>query len=176
MAITDELAIKFPKTPGYAYLNGEWWFIASDICDMLGLPRGYEATINLPLDCVRSYPRMEHNLVNQVGIYFLALKGKNQLARNFQTWVMSEVLPSIACHDWYIHADYLAKKTHWHECKDLTDAERASKTPKDQHDLHSFDEREARDKKQKQAEEQAPETVEAADWWTKVRAMFSLNK
>lgn len=131
--ILQQLNLDIPSMPGYAHLNGEWWFLADDICEIFAITDVKKATVDLPLDCTRVMPDSEHTLlVNQVGVYWLAFRSWTPEARKFQFWVMFQVLPAIACHGSYVKADHDNCKGHWVDCTDLENnpALKAAKTPK----------------------------------------------
>lgn len=89
--------------------NGEPWFIAKDVCDVLGLTNTTEALRDLDED-EKNYFRIPEvkrgnpNLlvVNESGLYSLILKSRKPEAKRFKKWVTSEVLPSLRKHGGYL--------------------------------------------------------------------------
>lgn len=95
-------------------IEGQPWFVAKDVCDVLGLP-GYASahTDRLDNDEVRVLRRDSQlfgsrvpsglfntrspsiSLVNESGLYALILKSRKPEAQAFRKWVTSVVLPAI---------------------------------------------------------------------------------
>jgi prophage antirepressor-like protein len=84
--------------------NGEPWFVAKDVTDVLGFRMASDATRLLDDDekgkqIVRTRGGdQEVTLVNEPGLYSLILKSRKPEAKAFKKWVTSEVLPSIRKH------------------------------------------------------------------------------
>lgn len=90
--------------------NGEPWFVASDVCNALGVAD--------PAQSCRSFDNDEKGLftiqtlggrqkvihVSEPGFYKLVLKSRKPEAKAFQRWVTHEVLPSIRKKGGYIAA------------------------------------------------------------------------
>ncbi|MCX4025119.1 phage antirepressor KilAC domain-containing protein [Endozoicomonas sp. SM1973] len=81
--------------------NGEPWFVAKDIAEVLGYTEAYKMTRNLDDDEIAPHivgtnagPR-EFSIINESGLYSAILKSRRPEARAFKKWVTSEVLPSI---------------------------------------------------------------------------------
>lgn len=82
--------------------DGEPWFVAKDVCDVLEIEDarksvGYldedERTISPVTD---SLGRLQDTfIINESGLYSLILRSRKPEARKFRKWVTSEVLPSI---------------------------------------------------------------------------------
>lgn len=81
-------------------LDGNPWFIAADVCKVLGisnpsdaLNKGLEdfekARLNLGLRGGAT------NVISESGFYTLVLRSRKTIAKPFRIWVTSEVLPSI---------------------------------------------------------------------------------
>lgn len=83
-------------------IDGESWFIAADVCAVIGLDNPTMAVkrlvegdlITIEVSDVRNVPR-QMNAVNESGLYDLILDSRKPEARAFRRWVTSEVLPSI---------------------------------------------------------------------------------
>lgn len=82
-------------------LNGELWFVASDVASALDYPSASHVARNLDED-----EKGIHNLytlggsqemliINESGLYSAILKSRKPEAKKFKKWVTSEVLPSI---------------------------------------------------------------------------------
>lgn len=77
---------------------GEPWFVAKDVCDILG-----HSNVSMALDRLDDDERSkfnlgrqgETNIVNEAGLYVLVLGSRKPEAHEFQRWVTHEVLPQI---------------------------------------------------------------------------------
>lgn len=85
--------------------TGEPWFVAKDVCDILGLGTEHlrrdldedevtEAT-NLPNWQVGTNGGRTPLIINEPGLYKLIMRSRKPEAKEFQRWVTHEVLPSI---------------------------------------------------------------------------------
>jgi len=83
-------------------VDGSIWFVAKDICDVLGIVNARKAVSvldddeknNVPFSYgKRGNPNM--NIINESGLYTLILRSNKPEAKPFRKWVTSEVLPSI---------------------------------------------------------------------------------
>ena len=78
--------------------NGEPWFVAKDVCDILG-----HSNVSMALDRLDGEERSkfnlgrqgETNIVNEAGLYSLVLGSRKPEAHEFKRWVTHEVLPQI---------------------------------------------------------------------------------
>lgn len=78
--------------------NGGPWFVAKDVCDILG-----HSNVSMALDRLDDDERAkfnlgrqgETNIVNEAGLYALVLGSRKPEAREFKRWVTHEVLPTI---------------------------------------------------------------------------------
>lgn len=90
--------------------GGEPWFIAKDVCDVLGLSNITEALRNLDGDELTSEilksgnQGREMKLVSESGLYALVIRSNKPNAKKFRKWITSEVLPSIRKSGGYIAA------------------------------------------------------------------------
>lgn len=79
-------------------LNGEPWFVAKDVCDILGTTNPTMAMEGLE-DFERAKFNLgrqgEANIISESGFYTLVLRSRKPIAKPFRIWVTSEVLPSI---------------------------------------------------------------------------------
>lgn len=78
--------------------DGEPWFVAKDICDILELTNPTVAIESLDDDERSKYSlgrQGETNIVNESGLYALVFKSRKPEAKAFRKWVTSEVLPAI---------------------------------------------------------------------------------
>lgn len=86
--------------------EGEPWFVAKDVCDILGMSNPSMAVIALdkdevaqidPKDYLGSENRSNQavNIVSEPGLYKLIMRSRKPEAKEFQRWVAHEVLPQI---------------------------------------------------------------------------------
>lgn len=86
--------------------EGEPWFIAKDVCDILGMSNPSMAVIALdkdevaqidPKDYLGSENRSNQavNIVSEPGLYKLIMRSRKPEAKEFQRWVTHDVLPQI---------------------------------------------------------------------------------
>lgn len=84
---------------------GEPWFVAKDVCDILG-----HSNVSMALDRLDDDERSkfnlgrqgETNIVNEAGLYVLVLSSRKPETHEFKRWVTHEVLPSIRKHGGYM--------------------------------------------------------------------------
>lgn len=78
--------------------DGEPWFVAKDICDVLEIQNVTQALDSLEGD-ERSMFNIgrqgEANIISESGLYALIFKSRKPEAKTFRKWVTSEVLPAI---------------------------------------------------------------------------------
>lgn len=82
--------------------NGEPWFVAKDVCDVLGYTNASKAISNhvdsedkLNNESLSSLGQRGGWLVNESGLYSLVLSSKLPTAKEFKRWVTHDVLPQI---------------------------------------------------------------------------------
>lgn len=86
----------------WTLVAGEPWFVASDVCDVLGIQNARVAVSRLETDDVsfadvidgmgreqRTY------VINESGLYELIIRSNKPDARRFRRWITSEVLPAL---------------------------------------------------------------------------------
>jgi anti-repressor protein len=78
--------------------HGNPWWVAKDICDVLGLSNPTVALETLD-DDERSKKNLGRqgavNVINESGLYTLIFRSNKPAAKPFRKWVTSEVLPAI---------------------------------------------------------------------------------
>ncbi|MBR0252667.1 MAG: phage antirepressor KilAC domain-containing protein [Synergistaceae bacterium] len=85
--------------------DGQVWFVAKDVCDVLELTNAREAIKSLD-DDERNTVRISDgiqknrgnpnvNLISESGVYALVFRSNKPEAKNFARWVRKEVLPQI---------------------------------------------------------------------------------
>ena len=92
--------------------NSEVWFIAKDICDVLGIKNPTKAVSSLADDekmtLTESYGQKKrggarfYNIVNEPGLYRLIFRSNRPEAEQFKHWVFHEVLMDIHKHGMYL--------------------------------------------------------------------------
>lgn len=82
--------------------ENEPWFVAKDVCDVLGILQPVRAVENLDSDEVNKTHvtdslgrQQETYIINESGLYALVIRSNKPNARKFRKWITSEVLPAI---------------------------------------------------------------------------------
>lgn len=89
-----------------AIIDGEPWFVAKDVCDVLEIQNVTQALETLDGDEKMTLSKTEGhsgqrggaqflNVVNESGLYALIFKSRKPEAKVFRRWVTSEVLPTL---------------------------------------------------------------------------------
>lgn len=88
--------------------NGDPWFVAKDVCDILGLENSRKATAGLDPDERNTVTISDgipgnpnKTIIGEPGLYKLIMRSRKPEAKEFQRWVTHEVLPSIRKHGIY---------------------------------------------------------------------------
>ncbi|MFY9291552.1 MAG: BRO family protein [Methylorubrum rhodinum] len=84
-------------------LDGAPWFVAVDVCRVLGITAPSYAYQRLPTDALRKVDRTTLGLtqgapmvvISESGLYALVMRSDKPAAGPFQEWVTREVLPAI---------------------------------------------------------------------------------
>ncbi|QAY12962.1 anti-repressor Ant [Mycobacterium phage JewelBug] len=79
-------------------IDGEPWFVAADVCRILGIQNPTDALKSLDNDERASFnlgPSTSANIVNEPGLYSLILRSRKPEAKVFKRWITHEVLPTI---------------------------------------------------------------------------------
>lgn len=84
-------------------VDGEPWFVAVDVCQILGIGNNREAIKRLDEDeCMDGVSitdaigrTQRASMVNESGLYHLVFQSRKAEAQKFRKWVTSEVLPAI---------------------------------------------------------------------------------
>ncbi len=101
--MTNELQVfDFNKHTVRVIMQGnEPWWVAKDVCDVLGLNNITEALRSLDEDELSSEilksggQGREMKLISESGLYTLIMRSNKPAAKQFKRWVTHEVLPSI---------------------------------------------------------------------------------
>lgn len=78
--------------------DNEPWFVASDVCDVLGLQNPTKSISSLDEDERSNFKlgrQGDANTISEAGMYTLALRSRKPQAKPFRRWVTHEVLPAI---------------------------------------------------------------------------------
>ena len=78
--------------------DGEPWWVAKDVCDIMGLSNTTVALEGLDEDERSKFflgRQGEANVINESGLYTLIMRSNKPEARRFRKWATSVVLPSI---------------------------------------------------------------------------------
>ena len=78
--------------------DGEPWWVAKDVCDILELSNPTAAIAELEEDERAKYSlgrQGEANIINEPGLYSLVLRSRKPEAKAFKRWITHEVIPSI---------------------------------------------------------------------------------
>ena len=93
-------------------VNDEPWFVAKDVCDLLGVATNHlrEEGRGLDDDEVSSLPNWEGRgsaplIVSEPGLYKLIMRSRKPEAKAFQRWVTHEVLPALRRDGAYVASD-----------------------------------------------------------------------
>lgn len=94
--------------------HGELWFVAADVCSVLGYRNSRDATEKhcrkdgvAKRDTIDSLGRaQEVSIINEPNLYRLIIKSRKPQAERFERWVMEEVLPTIRKTGQYIAQPY----------------------------------------------------------------------
>ena len=100
------IAFQFEKNPVRVVKDddGNAWWVAADVCEILGLTNPSEALKTLDDDekntlrvseGIPSRGNPNVNVINESGLYTLIIRSNKPEARPFRKWVTSEVLPAI---------------------------------------------------------------------------------
>lgn len=96
--------------------NGEPWFVAKDVCDILGtdtrdLRKILESDEITNVDSINIAQNggKAPLIISEPGLYRLVMKSRKPEAKEFQRWVTHEVLPSIRKHGAYMTQQTLDK-------------------------------------------------------------------
>ncbi len=91
-------------------IEGEPWFVAKDVCEVLGI-KASAVTTHLkklaeemkylnPIYTIRGVKSV--NFINEAGVYQMTMRSDKPEALSFQNWIASEVLPSIRKNGMYL--------------------------------------------------------------------------
>ena len=104
-------------------INGQIWFVATDVCKALEISNAPQALSRLDdderltisnSDSQNGKGAQNYNIINESGLYSLILRSRKAEAKRFKKWVTAEVLPSIRKTGSY-HAPHMneTELAHW---------------------------------------------------------------
>lgn len=89
-------------------IDGEPWFVAKDVCDILGM-KNPTMSMNGLKDFERAKLNLgrqgEANIISESGFYTLVIRSRKPVAEPFRIWVTREVLPTIRKTGQYVAGD-----------------------------------------------------------------------
>lgn len=103
-------------------LNNEPWFVAKDLCQVLGISKHRDAVSRLDDDERESFKldtlggKQDMVIVSESGMYALVLTSRKPEAKVFRKWITSDVLPTIRKTGTYTHkskSNKSIKSTEW---------------------------------------------------------------
>lgn len=103
-------------------IDGKVWFVAADVCKVLGIANPWDAISVLPAkykgdlgisDVTGRQQKM--NVISESGLYRLVLRSTKAEAEKFQDWIVEDVLPSIRRTGTYsLSGHHITQKTSFH--------------------------------------------------------------
>jgi prophage antirepressor-like protein len=89
--------------------DGEPWFVAKDVCDILEISNGRDAVSRLDDDEKDAVGitdaigrEQQTTIISESGVYALVFTSRKPEAEQFKRWIRKEVLPSIRKHGAYM--------------------------------------------------------------------------
>ena len=96
--------------------DGEPWFVAKDICEVLGIANSRDALSRLDEDekdgvgITDTMGRKQQvQVINEAGLYHLTITSRKDFAKRFRKWLTGEVAPDIRKHGIYATLETLEK-------------------------------------------------------------------
>jgi len=84
------------------------WFVAKDVCDVLGIVNSKQTVASLDEDEVcKTYltdslgRKQSTNIISESGLYALILRSNKPYAKTFRKWITSEVIPQLLKKGYY---------------------------------------------------------------------------
>lgn len=82
-------------------MNGEPWFVAKDVCSILGIQNSRDAITALDEDekgvgeIYTPGGNQQMTIINESGLYALVIRSNKPEAKAFKRWITHEVIPAI---------------------------------------------------------------------------------
>ncbi|NJL07394.1 MAG: Bro-N domain-containing protein [Methylacidiphilales bacterium] len=98
-------------------IDGKPWFVAADVCRVLGLTNTTASLYHLAQDekgisSIETLGGMQRlRIISEPGLYRLIMRSDKPIARPFQDWVNREVLPAIHETGGYMLAGETARRS-----------------------------------------------------------------
>lgn len=96
--------------------DGELWFVAKDVCDILEISNGRDAVSRLDEDEKDAVGiadaigrEQQTTIISESGVYALVFTSRKEEAENFKRWIRKEVIPSIRKHGAYMTPETIKK-------------------------------------------------------------------
>lgn len=96
--------------------DGEPWFVAKDVCDILEISNGRDAVSRLDDDEKDAVGitdaigrEQQTTIISESGVYALVFTSRKPEAEQFKRWIRKEVLPSIRKHGAYMTPETIEK-------------------------------------------------------------------
>jgi len=95
--------------------DGEPWFVANDVCKVLGISNSRDALNRLDDDekadvgITDGTQKRLFSIVNESGLYHLTITSRKPFAKRFRKWLTSEVAPDIRKHGVYTTGNFVEK-------------------------------------------------------------------
>lgn len=107
--------------------DGQPWFVAKDVCDVLGITDARKSVNLLDNDERNTLPvtdalgRSQKTLIiNEPGLYTLVLKSRKPEAKQFKRWITHDVIPTIRKTGGYVANDELFIQTYLPQADEQT--------------------------------------------------------
>ncbi len=101
-------------------IDGQPWYLATDVCRVLGLSNPTVAILPLAADekakTDLGLSGRLPNIISESGLYKLVMRSDKQEARQFQDWVTREVLPAIRKDGMYVAGEERLKTGEMSDC------------------------------------------------------------
>lgn len=113
--------------------DGNIWFVAKDVCDVLGIVNNRDAMSRLDEDekdtidphiftvgntDTENRRGSELSIINESGMYTLVLTSRKPQAKEFKKWLTHEVIPTIRQHGGYIYGQEMLETKDQKEIKE----------------------------------------------------------
>lgn len=113
--------------------DGNIWFVAKDVCDVLGIVNNRDAMSRLDEDekdtidphiftvgntDTENRRGSELSIINEPGMYTLVLTSRKPQAKEFKKWLTHEVIPTIRQHGGYIYGQEMLETKDQKEIKE----------------------------------------------------------
>jgi len=100
-------------------IEGEPWFVLTDICKVLGVEQAAGIKRRLSDDVISNHPindglgrTQDATVINEDGLYDVVLESRKPEAKQFRKWITSDVLPTIRKTGGYVNNDELFVNTY----------------------------------------------------------------